>query len=128
MLLCLVLVTAHFTSGMYARYVTRAQGSDRGHAAEFDVQATQNKTQVVAGEDGYQITITNDSKVAVSYEAVIRFDNSADEARFEPVQPITGTLAPGAEETSAPIVFALLDADGTGTAPFTVTVTFTQID
>ena len=127
-LFCLVLVTAHFTAGMYARYVTRAKGSDSAQTARFSVMATQNKAEIVAGEDGYQITVKNDSTVSVSYEAVIQFDNSADADRFESVPAFTGTLEPGQETTSNPFVLVLKDADGTGTAHFTVTVTFTQIN
>ncbi len=127
-LFCLVLVTAHFTSGMYARFVTKAENKDRGNAAEFDVQASPTKATVIAGEEGYQIELKNYSDVRVSYEAVIQFDDSADTARFEPLPTFTGTLEPGTEKTTDSFVFQLIGTDGTGSAPFTVTVTFTQID
>ena len=127
-LLCLILVTAHFTAGMYARYVTRTQGSDSGHAAEFNVSATPAEATVVAGKDGYQIELKNTSDVPVSYKAVVQFDDASDAERFGPLPTFTGTLEPGAVKKTEPLVFELTGYDGTGEAPFTVTVTFTQVD
>ena len=127
-LLCLVLVTAHFTSGMYARFVTSAGANGNGRAAEFDVSATQNLAEVKASEDGYQITFTNNSNVPVTYEAVIRFDDDADAARFSALPPITGELEPGKTVTTEPFTFEFVGTDGSGEAPFSVIVTFTQID
>ena len=38
-LLCLVLISAHFTSGLYAKYIVSATGSDTGRTASFRVSA-----------------------------------------------------------------------------------------
>ena len=127
-LLCLVLLSAHFTSGMYARYTTRAQGSDKGSAADFNVLAESNFVEVKAGEDGYQITLTNKSNVSVSYKAVIQFVDSEDADRFAEPPVFTGELEPGGDVKTDPFMFQLTGKDGSGEAPFTVTVTFTQID
>lgn len=39
-LLCLCMISAHFTTGLYAKYTNRAQGSDAARAAKFIVSAT----------------------------------------------------------------------------------------
>ncbi len=39
-LLCLCLISTHFTTGLYAKYTNRAQGSDAARAAKFNVSAT----------------------------------------------------------------------------------------
>lgn len=131
-LLCLVLVTAHFTSGMYARFVTRAQGSDRSHAAEFDVSATPDYAEVNAGENGYEIKVKNSSNFSVDYVVNITFDEEKDVGRFSiDSAALSGVLtANGTDGSTAtiPVTFVLQDDKGDGTAPFTVTVSFTQID
>ena len=132
-LLCLVLVSAHFTSGMYARYTTRTKGSDLGHPAAFSVKAEAVQAGPVSisanGESTYQVKVTNDSEVAVHYVAKVTFTGSSDGVTLKDTV-LTGDLAPRTSETRD-VVFQLPgnpSADGDGTVPFTVTVDFTQID
>lgn len=120
-LLCLVLVSAHFSTGMIARYVTRASGSDSGRLAAFRVTATAEETEAVVvrpldaekgGTADYVIEITNPGDTAVRYEALVSFAD--DEERMpelsfrigseeEPAElkdgKLIGNLAPGASET-----------------------------
>lgn len=78
-LLCLVLFTAHLSSGMFARYVTTAQGEAYSRTADYDVEITPvgSDTFVVTekdsadnnryGEAEYSFKITNKSEVPVRY-------------------------------------------------------------
>ena len=152
-LLCLVLVSAHFTSGMYARYVTRSNGADTGHIAAFQVTAEATKTgpvKIVSGvtEDGkstYEVKILNPSETAVRYEAQVLFTSDEDKNLFTDADSMTfsGELAPGGEATET-LTLNMSDSFATdamdlsfsndvipgdaGSVPFTVLVTFTQID
>lgn len=123
-LLCLVLITAHFTSGMYARYVTRAKGADQSGTAVFTVRAEAGETDedgailpvsIVADgtdENGmakYVLRLSNPGQTAVRYEATVLFKDSEEEHNAEKFAPgednanlsLQGELAPGAtaEET-----------------------------
>lgn len=89
-LLCLVLLSAHFTSGMYARYVTRASGGDASRIAVFAVSAEGNKEAVTitAGQNSedqqsvYFVTVKNGSEVAVSFEAKLVFPGLEDAPEY----------------------------------------------
>ena len=88
-LLCLVLLSAHFTSGMYARYVTRASGGDASRIADFAVSAEDNKEAVTitAGQNSedqqrYVVTVKNGSEVAVSFEAKLVFPGLEDAPEY----------------------------------------------
>ena len=80
-LLCLVLVSFHFTSGLYARYTTRGEGEDSARVAKFTVDVNSNLLQqeqlvtldIVPGEKQYKIEIVNNSEVAV--ECVVKIVN-----------------------------------------------------
>ena len=56
-LFCLVLVSVHFSAGMYARYVTKAQGSDQARLASFYVTA-----EIEEKESGEFIVTVSNSK------------------------------------------------------------------
>ena len=126
LLLCLVLVTAHFSTGMLARYVTRTSGGDSGHVASFKVTATADETEPLSvaflGEDDdgkadYEIKISNPSVIAVRYEAVVSFaegekilptvsfkeDDKEDDGKIDKAEgsdlKFEGNLAPGDEKT-----------------------------
>lgn len=61
-LLCLVLVSAHFTAGIFAKMISGTKGEDSGRLAAFRVDAELTP----AGEDGaYQLVLDNHSDVAV---------------------------------------------------------------
>ena len=132
-LLCMVLVTAHFTTGMYARYTTKSRGDDSGRIASFKVSATSAQTGPVtigASKEGtYTLTVTNPGETAVRYKAEVKFASADDAAKFGEIAPLTGTLAPGgANETKTLTLKMSESVTGAGTVPFTVVVTFTQID
>jgi hypothetical protein len=151
-LLCLVMVTSYFSSGMLARYVTRANGDDTARIAALKVSAeTVEKTDAAtAFTRTYEVTLKNDSDVAVRYEAspVLELPKGAkgdaaitgdevDNGVF------SGSLAPHTEEkvtltldltglelgADAFATFDNNDISGwAGELSFTVTVVFTQID
>ena len=154
-LLCLVLISAHFASGMYAKYIVNTRGGDSARAASFRVRAD------MTGEAGvYGLSFTNSSETAVSYSvkvqpqapgmfSAISLDGGAaptpDENGAVTFADV-GTLAPGAAGSAALTLIvdptwvdpdAGSDApdfsnDNTASAeaelPFTVIVTFVQID
>lgn len=67
-LLCLVLITTHFSSGMLARFVTRSSGHDSARAAASAVEALLEP----ASANSYQISIQNKSETAVSCSVQIK--------------------------------------------------------
>ncbi len=155
-LLCLVLLSAHFTSGMYARYVTSASGGDTSRIAKFVVsgKGAEEPVQIKAGdtEGEYTITLTNNSEVAVRYDLTVSF-GLADGATVPTYEvdkekpgtdPITGELEPQTDKEIS-LIFDISDvtaaaaSDGldfsnanisgdSGEIPFEVLVTFTQIN
>lgn len=71
-LLLLTMVTTHFTSGLYARYSSYATGSDSARVAKFAVTGS---VEPVTGQNGkYEITVDNDSEVAVEYCIDVKID------------------------------------------------------
>lgn len=154
LLLCLVLVSSYFSSGMLARYVTRANGTDSARVAPLKVSAV--LTEEEQGRT-YTVTLRNDSGVAVRFEAAPELslpEGATGSAVFawedsqagEDVRE--GELTPGATlaltltvDLSGISLSALAPTDdafpsfsngdiSTAAAdlPVTVTVTFTQID
>ena len=156
--LCLVLISAHFASGMFARYTVKSGGDGKGSVASFSVSAqepTENPVVIInngtddAGKAEYTVKIKNSGDTAVRYEACVTFtgekatenaemfDESDDKLTF------TGDLAPS-EEAEETITFDMSayfetndkyntfsndDMSGSsGEAPCDVAVTFTQID
>ena len=154
-LLCLVMVTSYFSSGMLARYVTRANGDDTARIAALKVSAeTVEKTDAAtAFTRTYEVTLKNDSDVAVRYEAspVLELPEGTNEAPKITVDDealaadgvLSGELAPGGNKqvtltldltglelgADAFATFDNNDISGwAGKLSFTVTVVFTQID
>lgn len=134
-LLCMVLVTAHFTTGMYARYTTKSRGDDTGRIASFKVSATSNQTGTpieltASNKSGeYKLKVTNPGETAVRYKAEVKFASADDSAKFDTVEPLTGTLAPKGKSEDITLTLNMSESvTGEGTVPFTVVVTFTQID
>lgn len=130
-LLCLILLSAHYTTGMYARYATRAAGDDRARAASFRVSASPVASGPVVirdnGEGSYDVTIRNDSEVAVRYVAVVTSTDREANELFKSIE-LRGELEPQTEKT-LPLPLHMADYTGTETEiPFDVIVTFTQID
>ena len=151
-LLCLVLVSSYFSSGMLARYVTRSGDDDFSHIAALRVSAVTEEKEAADFTRTYEVTLTNDSDVAVYYEAspVLTLPEGTTgtpkitvdgEALTDDV--LSGELAPGGEKTVTLVLdltgvelgadkfetFSNTDVSGAAAdLPFTVTVTFTQID
>ena len=155
-LFCLVLISTHFTSGLYAKYVVNAGGKDGGRAASFHVDASMNST----GEAGsYGLSFTNDSESAVSYSITVQSKQAGMFASVTlgsktetPDQngvvtfSNVGALSPGGVGAAALTLivdptfpnpdivpgapdFSNDTVDSAETElPFTVTVTFVQID
>ena len=130
-LLCLILFSAHYTTGMYARYITRAAGDDLARAAAFRVSAAPTSSDAVVikdnGEGSYGVTIRNDGEVAVRYVAVVTSKDRDANELFQTIV-LRGELEPQKDKTLV-LPFDFSGYTGTATEiPFDVTVTFTQID
>lgn len=77
-LLCLTLLSAYFTSGLYARYTVTGNGADSARVAMFRI--TQDHTTfndefqmgTAPGVVSRDIQVSNDSEVAVAYTVTIR--------------------------------------------------------
>ena len=157
-LLCAVLISSHFVSGLFARYTITGEGSSYTRAAAFGVEATADEVSPVtitadgtddSGKAIYTVTVKNTGEVAVKYEATVAFtgdDAQENAAKFDASDDnltFTGYLMVGeqAQETVTFDMSGSLETDdkwstysnddisgGRGEAPFTVTVRFTQID
>ena len=114
-LLCLVLISAHFTAGLYARFTARAAGADSAGTAVFRVsaQGEQESMELVAGKTQentvvYSISVKNDSDTPASYSVTLTFDDTVTDRQISRIllgeleQPFAsevtfenvGTLAP----------------------------------
>ncbi|MBP3396388.1 MAG: hypothetical protein J6L87_04355 [Clostridia bacterium] len=141
-LLCLLLVTSHYTGGLYARYVAVASGKDSARVAKFAVSSNLNGATplVLSGlEDltpgasqNYDLRVKNDSEVSVFY----RFEASCLgnlPLKFEITSSGAGTLAPGAAEAVHTLTVtwpsSAKDVSLAGEIDIvTVTLTCTQVD
>lgn len=154
-LLCLVLISVHFTSGLYARYISKAVGSDRSRSAAFQVSA---ELEQDTNSNSFNVKLNNRSETAVRCSITVR-PKAADmfsEIKLGEIAgnfengvvtfPNVSELAPGAENTlvlsltvnsaySDPdAVSALLDFNNDSTTsvdserPFTVVVGYEQIN
>lgn len=144
-LLCLTLFSLHLTSGLYAKYISTATGSDSARVAKFEVVTTKDASDVVitSGESTdnvYTFNINNQSEVAISYSL-----------EATPIPGVTatfdktsGTLTVG-EDATHTVTFAVTNwpdfINGSGAASevtsgdtltknynFTITVHVEQID
>lgn len=93
-LLCLTLLSTHFTSGMMARYSTTVSGSDSARVAKFEVKQTGTFTKDLYLEDyypgfsqQYTIVLENRSEVAVQCKVTVEklSDNMPIQISFTPV-------------------------------------------
>ena len=81
LLFCLVLITAAYRPEFYARYVTRANGSDGARVAKYDVTVSELSARNLtlnSFDDGSlrastQLTVTSNSEVDVKYSVVVNF-------------------------------------------------------
>lgn len=152
--LCLVLVSAHILSGMFARYIAKAEHNEGAGTAGFAVSAegpTENPITIInngtdeSGKAEYTVKVKNDSETAVRYEAEVVFENAEDASKFDDDLNFSGDLDPGEEAEHTLVLdmsayfateandkystFSNDDMSGdSGKAPFTVPVKFTQIN
>lgn len=155
-LLCLVLISVHFTSGLYARYTTKAMGSDHGRAASFSASAAWLDSDA---DNSFNVKLTNRSETAVRYSltvtpkeagmfSAVTLGNLSPNPDADGVFHFAnaGSLSPGEEKTLAlqftvnlayvdpDAASALLDFSNDSTTsaesdrPFTVVVGYEQIN
>ena len=71
----LTVLSTHLTGGLFARYVTKADGTDSARVAKFDVQTTGEPGVEVLysqGDSGdYALLVENKSEVAISYTITV---------------------------------------------------------
>lgn len=155
-LLCLVMFSTVLISGLQARFVTRASGTDSARLASFapKMEASPDAVTIAANSQSeYVITIRNKGETAVRYTAVVEFSGEDPEAESEkfdegtedaPKLSFTGELGPSevAEETLTLDMSEYFDqmedkwdtlsnkdvSGESGEIPFAVFVTFTQLD
>lgn len=83
-LLCLVLITTHLTSGLYAKYTSRASAHDSASVALWKVGATGGKPALTIDcstsdlDDAYKFKVTNNSEVSVRYNIIVVFTEALD--------------------------------------------------
>ena len=142
-LLCLVLVSSHLTSGLYARYTSSSTGSDSARVAKFAVEtsgADENISVKTGTSDpdttSYTITIENKSEVAVSYQLTPVLSGTPAGVTAS-LDSNTGELAAGAAPVTHTLTlsvdWAAFTQDQTGAnvskdITFTVNIHFEQID
>lgn len=116
-LACLTLISVYMTSGLYARYTTRASSADSARVAKFQVTDTLTVTDskgdvvhsftmfedsLIPGESTtYTFAVQNDSEVAVRFS--VRGEASINNLPLE-MSPVTITLAPN---TSGSVQFVV---------------------
>lgn len=112
-LLCLVLITTHFTSGLYAKYISRSSDDTSARVASFVIETDLDRialgteempTLQLGGEDETQSVqlpfyITSGSEVTVGYSVSIDFGRALPDY-------LSITLTDGANPQT-------VDADGT---------------
>ena len=154
-LLCLVLVSVHITSGMFARYIVSADNPDNdSRAAAFHVSAqapTEAPVTIVAdgtdtnGRATYTVRVKNDGETAVKYDAVVslkdedkaKFRDSEAQLSFDGFLDVNGVaekqltfdMSEYFQQNDKYSTFSNDDISGNmGKCPFTVDVKFTQVD
>lgn len=81
-LLCLVLFSAHLTSGLYARYTSTSSAGDNARVAKFDVSSAKNTADVDFNinldffdpqlqTDYIKFVVSSSSEVTVSYDVLL---------------------------------------------------------
>ena len=77
-LLLLTMISVHMTSGLYARYTSTATATDTARVAKFDVARS---VEPVKDKNGvYELTITNNSEVSITYHVDLVFKESLKDA------------------------------------------------
>lgn len=140
---CLVLLSVHLMSGLFAKYTSNGEGGDEARVAAFKVNVVGGPASAIEvtctdynyNTGTYTITVTNRSEVAVKYTMRVEMANTAG------VTPTfsnngTGTLAVGGtnwETLTFTVDWAQFTASETGAEAsaniaFTVYIDVVQID
>lgn len=154
-LLCLTFFSVYFTSGLYARYMTKDSAEDSARVAKFNVVVTPKEKElndivlatISSGNDdksSYIITLDNNSEVAVNYELILEYkaginSNGVSYSFLRGVNNAqTGSLGPNSKINDIMLSFSVNwdefteDAKGNSskdeTLEFKVIVKITQID
>ena len=121
-LLFLTMISIHLTSGLYARYVATATGSDSVRVAKFDVTGSGSDAVTVDCRDSdnsgkYLITVTSNSEVTVRYTITVTFEESISATDMTVMldgSPLNGnklvltnTLAPNADPAPHTLTFLM---------------------
>lgn len=140
LLLCLLCITTCLSSGIMARYTTKADGAENARLAKFAVTADAKLVDEEKME--YKVTFENESEVAVRYSLKLTFDTASDLAGIVKVKikdaeysangneiliNDLGTLAPNG---SSSIAFNLVVEEGAiaSDIDFETIVRFEQVD
>lgn len=89
-LLCLVLITTHFTSGLYAKYISRSSADNSARVASFIIETDLDRIELgtpnapvlqLGGTDEVQSValpfyITSGSEVTVGYSVTVDFGSA----------------------------------------------------
>lgn len=115
-LTCLVLLSFHLMTGLYAKYSSTATGSDSARVAKFDVEYKYDS-------DTRTITIINNSEVTVAYEVTylglpegVTLSSPNDE----------GVLAP--QQTVVAVVTLTDNSEIEGDCNFSISLAVSQVD
>ena len=77
-LLLLTMISVHMTSGLYARYTSTATATDTARVAKFDVTRS---VEPVKDKNGvFELTVTNNSEVSITYQVDLVFKESLKDA------------------------------------------------
>lgn len=104
LLVCLTFFSVHMSSGLYARYVTQASGSDGARVASFDLAMTGDFEETLTltldpGETrNYAFTFTNSGETTLAYR--FEFENTTGNLPLVFTSD-QGTLQMGQEATAA---------------------------
>ena len=142
----LAVITSCLSSGMLAKFMTKASGRDSAGVASFNVNASFANNEMTVDDNGravYKLELENSSKLAASYSVTLNFGEGSDgikvtigeitaavkdgSAVFENVGTI-GPEADGPIELTVQIDAGSIESDAETEIAFTADVTFTQID
>ena len=145
-LICLVLISTHMMSGLYAKYTSRGTGSDSARVAAFDVNVTGTPDAVAVSctESGiangtYTLTVENQSEVAVRYTLMVTVTGDGAAAVVGSFDSSEGALEAGTTSKVHTLTFSVSDwslltqavkgsSATTKSLKFTVTVNAEQVD
>lgn len=132
LLVCGVLLSMYFTSGVLARYTTGVSAGDKARVAVFSTslerKAGENDAVLTyafpvavgtgSNENGYTLMVKNDSEVAIRYTVELRFKDAVpaylsvdgvtvDEDNPNVIKLDGGDLTPNSGEVEFPIEFSI---------------------